>query len=192
MALWFAARAFGLVSLTLLTAVMVLGLLVAGRPRRSYVVTALHRSLALMSVALIALHVATVVLDGYVPVGWIDAVVPFMSSYERFWQGLGTVAIDVLLALVVTSLLRGRLGPRAWRAVHWLAYLCWPVALVHALGIGTDSVIVMGVAAASVVAVGVAAVVRLSRGRRTAARRRPAGSGRGQEHGRAMVAGGAR
>lgn len=188
MALWFAARAFGLVSLTLLTAVMVLGLLVAGRPRRSYVVTALHRSLALISVALLALHVATVVIDGYVPVGWIDAVVPFMSSYERLWQGLGTVAIDVLLALVATSLLRGRLGPRAWRAVHWLAYLCWPVALVHALGIGTDSVIVMGLTVTSAVAVGAAAVVRLSAAKRTAGRRRSAGSGRG----RAMVAGGVR
>jgi hypothetical protein len=28
---------------------------------------------------------------------------------------------------------------RAWRAVHWLSYASWPVALWHGLGTGTDS-----------------------------------------------------
>jgi hypothetical protein len=55
------------------------------------------------------------------------------------WLGLGTVAFDLLLALVATSLLRARIGLRGWRAVHWLAYVSWPVALVHGLGTGTDA-----------------------------------------------------
>jgi hypothetical protein len=65
--------------------------------------------------------------------------VPFASPYRTFWLGLGTVAFDMLLAVMVTSLLRARLGYRAWRAVHWLGYACWPVALWHGLGTGTDS-----------------------------------------------------
>ncbi len=65
--------------------------------------------------------------------------VPFMSSYKTFWLGLGAVAADLLIALAVTSLLRQRIGHRAWRAVHWCGYLCWPVALVHSAGIGTDA-----------------------------------------------------
>ena len=64
---------------------------------------------------------------------------PFTSPYRTFWLGLGTVAFDLLLAVVLTSLLRVRLGYRAWRAVHWLGYACWPVALWHGLGTGTDS-----------------------------------------------------
>ena len=78
-------------------------------------------------------------VDGFAPIGWLDAVVPFHSPYRPLWLGLGAVATDLLIALVVTSLLRGRIGYRAWRAVHWTAYACWPVALVHGLGTGTDT-----------------------------------------------------
>ena len=58
--------------------------------------------------------------------------------HKTFWLGLGAVASDLLLALLLTSLLRSRLGYRPWRWVHWLAYACWPVGLAHGLGIGTD------------------------------------------------------
>jgi methionine sulfoxide reductase heme-binding subunit len=63
-------------------------------------------------------------------------VVPFISGYQTFWLGLGVVAIELLLALVVTSLLRTRIGRRAWRTVHWACYACWPIAVIHGLGIG--------------------------------------------------------
>ena len=66
------------------------------------------------------------------------AFAPFVSSYKTFWLGLGAIALDLLLALVVTSLVRNRLGHRSWRRVHWLAYACWPIGLAHGLGIGTD------------------------------------------------------
>ncbi len=99
----------------------------------------LHRNLSLLAVAFVAAHVVTTVLDPYAPIGWISAIVPFASPYRTLWLGLGTVAFDMLLAVVVTSLLRARLGYRAWRAVHWLGYACWPVALWHGLGTGTDS-----------------------------------------------------
>jgi methionine sulfoxide reductase heme-binding subunit len=49
------------------------------------------------------------------------------------------VASDLMIALVVTSLLRQHLGYRAWRAVHWAAYACWPIAFVHGLGLGSDT-----------------------------------------------------
>jgi len=83
-------------------------------------------------------HIATTVLDGYVPVGWLDAVIPFRSSYRTVWLGLGAVAFDLLLAVLITSLLRARIGYRSWRAIHWLAYACWPIALAHGAGTGTD------------------------------------------------------
>ena len=62
---------------------------------------------------------------------------PVRAALPAAWLGLGALAFDLLVALVVTSLLRRRLGLRAWRAVHWLAYACWPVALVHGWGTGT-------------------------------------------------------
>jgi predicted ferric reductase len=141
--LWYATRATGLVTLLLLTAAVVLGILTAGRfagpawPR--FLTIGLHRNISLLAVAFLALHVGTTVVDTYTSISLTDAVVPFLSSYKTFWLGLGAIACDLFLALIVTSLLRERIGYRTWRAVHWCAYLCWPVALVHGTGIGTDA-----------------------------------------------------
>jgi predicted ferric reductase len=142
-ALWYMTRGTGLVALVLLTASVLLGVLEVKRwssrrwPR--FVTAGLHRNLSLLAVVFLAVHIASAVVDGFAPIGWLDAVLPFHSPYRPLWLGLGAVATDLLIALVVTSLLRGRIGYRAWRAVHWAAYACWPVALVHGLGTGTDT-----------------------------------------------------
>ncbi len=142
-ALWYLTRGSGVVALVLLTAAVLLGILSSLRvhverwPR--FAIGTLHRNLTLLSVAFVALHVVTTVADGYVPIGVKDAVVPFTSSYRPIWLGLGAVAVDLLIALVVTSYLRRRIGARVWRGVHWLAYICWPIAVVHSLGTGSDA-----------------------------------------------------
>lgn len=142
-ALWYATRGTGVVALLLLTATVVLGVTGTARMEMagwSRLVTAqLHRKLSLLVVVFVAVHVVTTVLDPFAPVGWTAAVLPFSSAYRPLWLGLGAVAFDLLLAVLVTSLLRVRLGYRAWRSVHWLAYACWPVAFWHGLGAGTDS-----------------------------------------------------
>jgi sulfoxide reductase heme-binding subunit YedZ len=141
--LWYVTRGSGVVALLLLTASVLLGIVGALRWRGErwprFAVTAAHRNLTLLSVLFVAVHVVTTVADGYAPIGLTDAVVPFLSPYRPVWLGLGAVSFDLLLALVATSLLRSRLAPRAWRAVHWLAYASWPVALLHSLGTGSDA-----------------------------------------------------
>ena len=140
--LWYVSRATGLVALLLLTASVLLGLLVAGRlssdrwPR--FLTQGLHRNVSLLVLVFLALHVGSIVLDTYTSIPLTAAFVPFVSSYKEIWLSLGAVALDLLIALVVTSLLRDRLGYRVWRRLHWLAYACWPVAVVHGFGIGTD------------------------------------------------------
>jgi sulfoxide reductase heme-binding subunit YedZ len=142
-ALWYLTRGTGIVCLLLLTTAVVLGILEVKRwasPRWPRFVTAgLHKNISLLVVAFVAVHVVTAVVDGFAPIRWLDVIVPFGSRYRPIWLGFGALAADLLIALSVTSLLRLRLGPVAWRAVHWLAYLCWPVALVHGLGTGTDA-----------------------------------------------------
>jgi len=140
--LWFVSRASGLVLLVLLTAVMMLGAATrAGwAPRRwpRFAVAELHRTMSLFAVALLALHVLTAILDRYVTIGWAATVIPFLSPYRRLAIGLGTAAADLGAAVLLTSLLRARLGLRWWRGVHWLAYLVWPTAFWHALTAGSD------------------------------------------------------
>lgn len=166
--LWYATRGTGVVALLLLTATVVLGIAGTARfgtPRWPRIMTAgLHRHLSLLAVAFVAVHVVTTVLDPFAPIGWTAAVVPFTSSYRPLWLGLGTVAFDLLLAVVVTSLLRARLGYRTWQAVHWLSYASWPVALWHGLGTGTDSrqALMIAMDAACVAAVACVAAWRIS------------------------------
>jgi len=143
-ALWYFTRGFGAAALVMLTLVTVLGVLTSVRwtPPRvpRFVVDGLHRNVALASIVFIAVHVVTAVSDGFAPIGWLDAVIPLRSEYRPVWLGLGAVAADLLLAVGITSIARLRLGHRAWRLVHWLAYACWPIALVHGIGTGSDGV----------------------------------------------------
>jgi Predicted ferric reductase len=141
-AFWYASRATGVISLILFSLVAILGILVnrqgrlPGLPR--FAVTGLHRNLSLLTVAFLGTHIVTAIVDGYAHIPWMSTVVPFSSGYERFWIGLGTVAVDLFAAVIVTSLLRDRLKPSVWRAVHWLAYVSYPVIVVHSLGASKD------------------------------------------------------
>jgi predicted ferric reductase len=139
---WYVSRATGVVALLLMTAVMLLGLLVArngklpGLPR--FTVVGLHRNLSLTALVFVALHVLTAVVDGYVHIPLTSAVVPLTSGYERLAMSLGAVSLDLAIALIVTSLLRARLDPRVWRAIHLLAYLSWPIAWLHSYTAASD------------------------------------------------------
>jgi methionine sulfoxide reductase heme-binding subunit len=175
---WYLTRGTGTAALLLLTASVVLGVVTTARWRTPhwprFAVSSLHRNLTLLSIVFVVVHVVTTVLDGYAPIRLVDALVPFVSAYRPVWLGLGAVAFDLLLALVVTSLLRARLGYRLWRQIHWLAYASWPVALVHALGSGSDAragfMLFAGFGSLAVVALAVLGRVGITTGSRWAVR----------------------
>jgi len=166
--LWYATRATGIVSMVLLTGTVMLGVLGTARAaseRWPRIVTAsLHRNLALTSVALVFVHVITTVLDPFASIGLIAAFIPGSSGYRPLWLSLGAVSFDLLLAVIITSLLRDRLSHRAWQAVHLLVYASWPIALWHGLGTGTDTRLawVLAINVGCVAAVGWAVWWRLS------------------------------
>src|SRR5215467_3677942 len=140
--LWFLSRGSGLVLLVLFSIVVVLGVATrtGSAPGRwpRFAVAELHRTLSLFAVALLGLHVATAILDPYVTIGWAATLLPLASPYRTLAIGLGALAVDLGGAVLITSLARRRLGYRAWRAVHWLAYLTWPAAFAHAVTAGSD------------------------------------------------------
>jgi sulfoxide reductase heme-binding subunit YedZ len=167
-ALWYLTRATGIVALVLLTGTIVLGVLGTARvatERWPRIVTAgLHRNLALTAISLVGVHVLTTLLDPFAPIGLADVFIPFGGSYRPFWLGLGSLAFDMLAAAIVTSLIRDRLSHRLWQGVHLMVYACWPVALWHGLGTGTDTrlTLVLGIDAICAVAVLGAVAWRLS------------------------------
>jgi predicted ferric reductase len=141
-ALWYASRATGVVALVLLTVVVVLGILInrqgrlPGLPR--FAVTGLHRNISLIAVVFLAVHVLSAIFDPYVSIGLAAAIVPLASSYLPMQIGLGAVALDLGAAVLVTSLLRARIGWRMWRSVHWLSYAVYPVAVLHSITSAKD------------------------------------------------------
>lgn len=141
--LWYLNRGTGFVLLALLTLAVVLGVLASTRnlPRwwPRFVGNELHRRIALLSLSFLVVHIVAAVLDSFVDIQAIDALVPFQSPYRTFWLGLGTVAVDLLIAVLATTSLRGQLTESAWRSVHVLTYVAWVVAVVHGLGTGTDT-----------------------------------------------------
>lgn len=165
---WYLARGTGMVSLALLTLVVTLGIATrSGRPLPGlprFAVAAVHRSSSLLTLVFLGIHLVTLLFDKYAKLKVLDLVVPFDGAYRPLWLGLGTLAFDLMIALVVTSLLRHRMGPRAWRVTHWTAYAAWPLALLHGLGTGTDSgrLWMRATAALSTIAVAAALAWRVS------------------------------
>jgi len=139
---WYLTRSTGAVALILLTLAVALGVADVRRwssPRwPRFIVDAVHRNVSLLAMVFLLLHIITSVLDSFAPISLIDAVIPFTGSYRPFWLGLGAVSFDLLVAVTITSLMRQRMGFATWRAVHWLTYASWPIALLHGLGTGSD------------------------------------------------------
>ena len=167
MAVWYLMRASGAVTMVLLSGVFALGIATSNRRRLGrlprFVTLALHRNLSLLAVVFLGMHVATSLIDPYAQVSAISVVVPFVGAGKPLWIGLGAVSLDLIAALTVTSLLRRHLGQRVWKSVHWLAYLSWPVALAHGVGLGSDAgtLWLRVLTAGCVLLVGTSAVSRL-------------------------------
>ncbi len=165
-ALWAFGRGSGVTALVLLTVAVVVG--IAARSGRALVLPRvgladLHRGAAVLATVAVTLHVSALVADPYAQLRMIDVVMPFGGGYRPVWVGFGTVAVDLLLAVLVSGLLRRYIGPAVFRAVHWSTYLLWPVALTHVLGAGTDAwePWLLAVAGCCVVVVGAAVCWRV-------------------------------
>lgn len=139
---WYVLRGSGVVALILLTAVVALGIATARRFRTlrlpRFVTLGLHRNVSLLAVVFLGIHIATALADPYAKVGIAQALLPLPSAKYGLWLGMGALSLDLLVAVIVTSLLRQRLSQRVWKSVHWLAYGSWPLAFAHSVGIGTD------------------------------------------------------
>jgi methionine sulfoxide reductase heme-binding subunit len=185
MALWYASRATGIVAMILLSLVVVIGVLVSqkvkipGLPR--FAVVGLHRRMSLLAVFFVAVHVLSAVADSYVSIRLAAVVLPFTSAYRPLEVGLGAVALDLGIAVVVTSLLRARIGWKTWRLVHWLAYAAYPIAVLHGFTTAADlrsgALLAVAVTCLTAVAAAIAWRAWLPRRRRVSRDREPARPG---------------
>lgn len=140
--LWYTTRGAGAISLVLLSAVVCLGLLtrlrVRGEGWPSFLTAAVHQDLTLIALFFLGVHIVTAIVDPFTSLG-LASLVPFASAYRTAWLAMGALSFELGLAVGLSTLARRVIGVRAWRSLHWLAYLSWPMAVVHSLGTGTDN-----------------------------------------------------
>lgn len=98
-----------------------------------------HQFLSLLSIGFIILHVGVLLADRYLPFSLTQILVPFIDSYRPIWVGIGIIAFYLVLLVSVTFYVRGRIGHRAFKTIHYVSYLAYSSAVVHGLFAGTDS-----------------------------------------------------
>jgi predicted ferric reductase len=157
---WYVARAGGLVAWALAVASCAWGLLHAlrafgRRPSPSWMLST-HRYLSALTIVFVAVHVVAILADGYVQFSAVDVLVPTASAWHPIAVAWGIVAMYVLVAVELTSLVRARLSPKAWRSVHLSSYVLLALVTVHMLSAGTDATALLP--ATSAVLISVAAV----------------------------------
>ncbi|MBQ1042465.1 MULTISPECIES: hypothetical protein [unclassified Micromonospora] len=158
----------GVVALVALSITVMLGLLATDRLvlliRHRVLLQSAHRATGVLGVAGLVFHVITKVAIGRA--GPTDAVVPFIGG-TGLYVGLGTVAALLMVGVLWTGIVRVRfagVGPKwFWRALHSMAYVSWPFALVHGLNAGRPAATwVLLSYLACILAVVLALMVRLS------------------------------
>ena len=141
---WYLTRSTGIVAFVLLTVAMAFGIAATQRALASpvwprFATQNLHRNVSMLGLAFLVVHIITTIVDGFVTISWWNLVIPFLSDYKTFWVGLGTVASDLVLLLILSSLLRLKLSAKVWRTLHFTAYALWPLSWLHFVNTGTDS-----------------------------------------------------
>ena len=160
---WYVTRASGVVAYVLLAAAMIWGLalstkLSGKRPPRPWMVD-VHRMLGALALGLTGVHVVAILLDGFVSFDVVDVLVPFASEWEPGAVALGVIALYLLVAVEVTSLLRSRISQRAWRRVHYSSFFLFLMASGHFIAAGTDA---QSPAAIGVIGLAIGVVVSLT------------------------------
>ncbi len=140
---WYLARATGYVAWALVTTSVISGLLLStrltnGHPTPAWILD-LHRFLAGTAVAFTGLHIVGLVTDNFVHFGAADILVPFASSWRTGAVALGVIAMYLLAAVEISSLLMRRLPRRLWRGIHLSSYVAFWAATFHLVTAGTDA-----------------------------------------------------
>jgi sulfoxide reductase heme-binding subunit YedZ len=141
--IWLIARASGLVAYVLLTTSVLAGIILKSRPfgrhLRGITAMEIHRTLSFLGLAAIGLHGTALVLDQAVHIKLADLLIPGLAPYRPLWTGMGVVAAELMVALIVSFPLRKVFGFKAWRKLHWVSYGTFVLAAAHGIKAGTDT-----------------------------------------------------
>ena len=101
-------------------------------------VRAVHDLTSVLWLPLAIAHVIALLLDPYAKIGLVDLVVPFLVSYGSFAIGLGTLSLQLVAVVLISTWMRSSLTQGGWLGIHRLSYVAFVAAFAHGLLAGTD------------------------------------------------------
>ena len=139
---WEVARASGLAAYVALCIAVLTGLAprtqALGFLATNRAVRALHDWTPWIVIPAGLVHVVALLLDATARIGILDVFVPFLTSYGQLAIGLGTISLDLLIIVLVTTWMRRRFSNNAWQWWHRVSYLGFVTMFLHAMLSGTD------------------------------------------------------
>ena len=140
---WYMARSAGVVAYLLLWGSVAWGLMVSNKILdgivKPPVVYELHKSLSILALVTGMFHGLILLGDSYMQYSVLDILIPFRSSYQPIWVGLGTLGLYLMAILVVSFYIKKRIGQRAWRLLHYTSFGVWIMITLHGIMAGTDT-----------------------------------------------------
>ena len=143
-AFWYLSRGSAFVSMSLLWISMALGLLITNKMARIWpgapASFAIHEYVSLLGLAFAIFHALVLLGDNFIKFTLAQIVVPFSAvGYRPFLTGLGQVGFYVWLLVALSFYVRKQIGPKTWRFIHYISFICYGVALYHGITSGTDT-----------------------------------------------------
>ena len=140
---WIVIRGSGLVAYSFLAASTIWGLMVStkvfGRAVKAKGLTWFHESLGLGALIATAVHMVALTMDQFIGFGWLDVLVPGVATWNPMAVALGVTAFYGLAVVTLSFYVKGVIGQKAWRAIHFLAFGTFMSALIHGVLAGTDT-----------------------------------------------------
>jgi ferredoxin-NADP reductase len=137
---WLASRAAGIVALVCIALSVGIGLAMAGRvSRHGRTLLVVHQQTALIGLVAIAVHGITLLGDRFLAPSIGDIALPFTSTFEPVWTGLGVSGGWLAAILGLSYWVRDRIGAGLWRRLHRATILVYVLSVAHAIGAGTDA-----------------------------------------------------
>jgi sulfoxide reductase heme-binding subunit YedZ len=101
-------------------------------------VRAVHDLTSVLWLPLAIAHVIALMLDPYAKIGFADLIIPFLVPYGSLAIGLGTISLQLVVVVLISTWLRSSLTQHGWLAIHRLSYVAFVAAFAHGLLAGTD------------------------------------------------------
>lgn len=143
MTTWILLRAAGIGAYLMLFLSVTWGLIATTAPLGKRIAkpsaTLLHQFMSTCGLALVAVHVGLLLIDRFVPFTLPDVLIPLHAAYRPAALAFGIVGMYALVAVIVLSWLRKRIGTTWWRRSHLAAVPTFTLTLLHAMFAGTDS-----------------------------------------------------